>query len=234
MVLDAGIDNYIFDLYGTLIDIRTDEWAAATWKKWYKCLRKRGLRLPPYYTFRKDFFDLDRRKREEAGAYGKYKAVEIDIIPVYRELFEGYGNGTLSDEVLNEVAYEFRVSSRIYAKLFPGVEESLRQISAAGKHPYILSNAQRSYTWPEITMFGLDKLTEDQLISSDFGCMKPEKAFFDILLDRYNMDRDRSCMHGDSESSDIDGAKAAGIRYVHLTGENHPNVFYMKDSCNRT
>ena len=25
--------NYIFDLYGTLIDIRTDEWAAQLWKK---------------------------------------------------------------------------------------------------------------------------------------------------------------------------------------------------------
>ncbi len=228
MILDAGIDNYIFDLYGTLIDIRTDEQAASTWKKWYKCLKKRRLSLPPYYTFRKDFFDLDKKKREEAAAEGKYTAVEIDIIPVYRELFERYGNGILSDEELNEISYEFRISSRIYAKLFPGVEESLRQIAAAGKHPYILSNAQRSYTWPEITMFGLDRLTEDQLISSDFGCMKPDKAFFDILLDRYNMDRMRSRMHGDSAYSDIEGAKAAGIKYVHLTGENDPNSFYLK------
>ena len=25
--------NYIFDLYGTLVDIRTDEWQAQLWKK---------------------------------------------------------------------------------------------------------------------------------------------------------------------------------------------------------
>ena len=25
--------NYIFDLYGTLVDINTDEWSAQLWKK---------------------------------------------------------------------------------------------------------------------------------------------------------------------------------------------------------
>ncbi len=228
MILDPNIDNYIFDLYGTLIDIRTDEYAAQTWKKWYKGLRRRNLKLPEYYVFRKDFFELDRKKREEAAATRRFTAVEIDIIPVYRELFEKYGNGILSDELLNEISYEFRIASRFYIRLFPGVRESLEQIRAAGKHPYILSNAQRSYTWPEITMFGLEKLTDDQLISSDYGCMKPDKAFFDRLLDKYQMDRERSGMHGDSLSSDILGAKAAGIKSVHLSGENDPNLFYLR------
>lgn len=230
MILDDNIDNYIFDLYGTLIDIRTDEWAAKTWKKWYKCLKKRGLKVPEYYVFRKDFFDLDRKKREEALAKNTFQTPEIDIIPVYRELFARYGNRELSETELNEISYEFRVASRLYIRLFPGVAESLEEITKAGKHPYILSNAQRSYTWPEITMFSLDKLTEDQLISSDFGCMKPDKAFFDLLLNKYSMDRNRTRMHGDSYTSDIEGAKAAGISYVHLVGNDDPKVFYTNTS----
>ncbi len=35
--------NYIFDLYGTLIDIRTDEYSKNFFKKYAKWLRKQGF-----------------------------------------------------------------------------------------------------------------------------------------------------------------------------------------------
>ena len=226
MLLNDNTDNYIFDLYGTLIDVHTDENAPQTWKKWYKSLKARGLTVPEYYVFRRDFFELDGKYRKEAMKKGQFSVPEIDIIPVYRELFIKYGNTALTECELYDIAYEFRVASRHYIRLFPGVKESLRQIEQAGKHAYILSNAQRAYTMPEIQLFGLENMVTDILISSDWGCMKPDRAFFDILIDRYNMDRKRTVMHGDSMSSDIEGAVGAGIGYVHLKGANDPNVFY--------
>ena len=36
-------ENYIFDLYGTLIDIHTDESSKNFFKKYAKWLRKQGL-----------------------------------------------------------------------------------------------------------------------------------------------------------------------------------------------
>lgn len=222
-----SFDNYIFDLYGTLIDLYTDEQAAQTWKKWLRWLDKHGVKHPVYYRFRKDFFDMDKAHRREERSKGIYDVVEIDVIPIYRELFIRYGNPEYTDEFLNEAAYAFRVASRAYIRLYPGVEEYLKGIRDSGRHSYILSNAQASYTWPEIVEFGLDKLTDDQMMSSDKGCMKPDKAFFDMMIDKHGLDRGKTVMVGDTEGSDIVGASRAGLASIHLTGENAPETFYL-------
>lgn len=222
-----SFDNYIFDLYGTLIDLRTDEHAAQTWKKWLRWLDKRGVQHPVYYKFRKDFWDMDKACRTRAQAEGKYEVVEIDVIPIYRELFIRYGNPEYSDEFLKEASYAFRVASRDYIRLFPGVEAYLKEIRDTGRHSYILSNAQASYTWPEIVWFGLDRLTDDQMMSSDKGCMKPDKAFFEMMIEKHGLDKDKSVMIGDNASCDVAGADAVGLPSIHLAGENAPQTFYL-------
>lgn len=222
------MENYIFDLYGTLIDIKTDEHCAHTWKKWCKLLDHHNIKHPEYFIFRRDFFELDKKNRITLKEQLHCQVPEIDIIEVYRELFLRYGNEALEDAQLYELAYAFRVASREYIRLYPGVIDYLTALRAAGKHTYILSNAQRSYTWPEIQMFDLDKLTDDQLISSDYQTMKPDTAFFDALINKHNLTRSESLMHGDSYSSDIAGAISACIKYVHLVDENHPSKYYLK------
>lgn len=221
-------ENYIFDLYGTLIDSENDEHSIFTWLKWCKYLDKKGIKHPRIFTFRKDFFEADRlhrvTKKQEMGC----KVPEIDIILVYRELFERYGNGRLEDEFLNELSYEFRVASRKYIKLYPGVTEYLEKIRREGRRIYILSNAQRSYTWPEIEMFNLHKLTDDQLLSSDYGVMKPDEMFYRAIIEKYNLDKSATIMHGDNFASDCEGAMAAGIGYVHLANDNRPEIYFRR------
>lgn len=227
-MIKMEFDNYIFDLYGTLLDLSVDEHCAKTWKRWLRWLDVHNIRHPHYIQFRKEFFERDKLARKKAKSDGPYTYPEIDVIPIYRDLFEKYGNGKLPDDLIYKASYAFREASREYIKLFPGVEEYLLKIRKSGKHAYILSNAQASYTEPEIKLFGLDKLTDDYLMSSDYNCMKPDKAFFDILIDRYSMDRSKTLMHGDSLNSDIAGAHNAGIQCIHLAGENHPAIFYLK------
>lgn len=226
--MTSNYEHYVFDLYGTLIDIHTDEHAAKTWKKWCKYLDSKNIKHPAYYRFRSDFFALDKKYRKVKSIELNTLFPEIDIIDVYRELFIEYGNPSYGDDFLNEVAYAFRVASRDYIKLFPNAKQYLEMLTRGGKHTYILSNAQRSYTWPEIEMFELDTITTDQLISSDYGYMKPERAYFDILINRYNMNRASVIMHGDSYESDVRGAHAAQIDSVHLFGDNAPNTYYTK------
>ncbi|MCQ2505667.1 MAG: HAD family hydrolase [Lachnospiraceae bacterium] len=224
--MDNVIQNYVFDFYGTLVDVRTDEHCAKTWKKWLRVLDKRKIKHPEYFVFRREFFELDKKYREKLKEELKCEFPEIDIIDVYRELFDRYGNGILDDELLKELSYAFRVASREYIRLFPGVREYIELLNKNGKHTYILSNAQRSYTWPEIEMFELEKLTEDQIISSDHLYMKPEKAFFDVLINKHKLDRNATLMHGDSRFSDINGAINSNIHYVHLVNENHPQKYW--------
>ncbi len=217
-------DNFIFDLYGTLIDIHTDEYCDETWKKWISFLDAQGIKHPELNRFRDDFFDKDKEYRLRPS---KYVYPEIDILRVYDELFTLYGNQKFSDAELFEISYRFREASRDYYRLFEGVPEFLNKLRTHDKKAYILSNAQRSYTLYEITHFKLDDMTDDYLISSDHGCMKPDRAFFDAIIEKHCLKRERSVMLGDSYENDYAGASKAGLNAIWLSGENAANRFYI-------
>lgn len=206
-------DNFVFDLYGTLIDIHTDEWADETWEKFCAFLDKEGITHPEIPAFRKDFFDLDKKYRE---ASKEYEYPEIDILEVYKELFIKYGNSV--PENLFDISYKFREASREYMRLFPGVDNFFNTLKRNGKKIFILSNAQASYTLPEIEYFKLDKMVDDFIISSDYGCMKPDIHFYDAIVTRNNLDKSRTVMFGDSKTNDYYGALNAGLHGCHIDG----------------
>ena len=225
-----SFDNYVFDLYGTLIDISTDEWRIETWEKWADWLDAHGYRHDTLENMRETFFAADKAAREYAKENWGYDYPEIDVLPIYRDMFASYGNPSemLTGQALEEIGSAFRIASRIYARLFPGVEDFLLLLRKLGKKTYILSNAQRSYTWPEICEFGLKNMVDDILISSDYECMKPDKAFYGALASKYNFDVKRTIMFGDSFENDYKGALNVGWNALHLSGENASEVFYIK------
>ncbi len=221
-------DNYVFDLYGTLIDISTDEWDVKTWERWADWLDRHGYKHDLPESMRKTFFDADKAARDMAKETYGYDYPEIDVIPIYFDMFVSYGNDSekLSQQALCEMASAFRRASRDYAKLFPKVSDFLLQIHQSGKKAYILSNAQRAYTWPEICEFGLQNMVDDILISSDYKCMKPDRAFYDEMANKHGFDVKRTVMFGDSFDNDYKGALNAGWNAIHLSGENASCVFY--------
>lgn len=235
-------DNYIFDLYGTLIWLHTDEHAPQTWKKWLRRLDGYGIAHPDYIRFRKEFFDMDRHAREVALAEGPFEVPEIDVVPIYEELFEKYRSEwsrksshrtgankpiTVSHELVLTASYAFRAASYHYIRLYPSVPEFLAELHRRGKKVYILSNAQASYTLPEIRMFGLDAMVDDYIMSSDEKVMKPDPAFFNIMIDKHHMVKSRTVMIGDSRWSDVGGAQRAGIDSIWLHGDNAADKFYV-------
>lgn len=224
-------DSYVFDLYGTLIDIRTDEHAVSTWEKWTEWLDEHGYRHAATEEMHETFFSEDKAAREYARANWGFEYPEIDVVPIYESMFRKYGNPEemLKVEMLEEMGYAFRSASREYMRLFPGVREFIAKVHKAGKRVYLLSNAQKCYTWPEIVYFGLDKILDDILISSDERCMKPDRSFFDRLASKHHFDVTRTIMFGDSRTNDYEGALAAGWHAVHLAGENNPKEFYLRN-----
>lgn len=208
-------DNFIFDLYGTLIDIKTDEWDYSVWEKFCFFLDKKKIKHPEIEAFRKDFFDLDREYREKET---RFEYPEIEILNVYRDLFLKYGNKEIRD--LSAVSYKFREVSREYMRLMPDILSFFDVLREEGKKIYILSNAQASYTLPEIRFFNLDKLTDDFIMSSDFGCMKPDKDFYEAIVKRNQLKKERSVMFGDSFENDYLGGINFGIGGVHVNGKD--------------
>lgn len=96
-------DYFMFDLYGTIIDIRTDEWADETWEKFLAYLDEINVGHPDLETFRDDFFKLDKAYREKDTPFDY---PEIEILEVYEELFAKY-NGKCPEN-LSDISYKFR------------------------------------------------------------------------------------------------------------------------------
>lgn len=201
--------NYIFDLYGTLLDVRTDEYSKNFFKKYAKWLRRQGFTFE-WKKFYRMYTDTERRYRENAAMISPHRNPEIQIEEVFREIFshEGYD---LDDGKIMYLCENFRMVSLIYLRLFPDTIECLERLRSAGKRIYLLSNAQRSFTWRELEMTGLTGRFDGILISSDEGCMKPDTDFFDICCDRYKLDKHETIMIGNELKSDMAGANAAGI-----------------------
>lgn len=218
--------NYIFDLYGTLIDIRTDEDDDALWQK---LVMVYGYKECHYSVFeiRRLYKELCAREKAKVRAeFPERKHVDIDLTIVFRELYENKGYKP-SDEEVNLTASFFRCTSTEFIKLYDGVIDFLEALKKKGKKIYLLSNAQRSFTVPELKMMGLYDYFDGILISSDHLVSKPDVGFFDILFKKYKLKKIESIMIGNDFISDISGAYNFGIRslYIHqeisspITGE---------------
>lgn len=218
--------NYIFDLYGTLIDIRTDEDSDALWTKMVMIY---GYRNCQYSVFeiRRMYKELcSKEKSKVKESFPHRKNVDFDLTKVFRELYE-YKGYTPTDEEVEFTARVFRCVSTEFIKLYDGVIDFLDTLKKKGKKIYLLSNAQRSFTVPELKMMGLYDYFDGILISSDHCVSKPDFDFFDALFKKYKLKKIESIMIGNDFRSDIGGAYNFGIRslYIHqeisspITGE---------------
>lgn len=201
--------NYLFDLYGTLIDIRTDETSRNFFKKYAKWLRSRGYAFE-WKLFYQLYSSIERRQRAAAAEEGRYLCPEIAIEPVFRMALAAKGYRA-SDETVARLCENFRRLSTVWMRLYPDARPCLEALRKAGRKVYLLSNAQRSYTWPELEATDLLAYFDGVLISSNEGCMKPDPAFFDICCERYGLEKKQCVMIGNDLQSDMAGAWAAGI-----------------------
>lgn len=215
--------NYIFDLYGTLIDINTDEWCDDLWKKMAVMYGYKGA----HYTFDELNSEYGRLVELEKKAVKKrhpeYKVVDIKIEKVFKKLFTQKGVKVTKLQVAF-VAEAFRCYSTKYIKLYDGVIDLLDTLKAKGKKIFLLSNAQRSFTENELNMLGLTQYFDGICISSDEECSKPDSCYFKKLFDRYGLNKSESIMIGNDYLSDIGGADDFGIDSLYIHQSISPEI----------
>lgn len=203
--------NYIFDFYGTLADIRTDEGNPFLWQKMAEIYQAMGAAYGAD-ELSSAFRLLEQKERERLGT----EDAEPDLSRVFAGLYLEKG-AACSGTLTKMTAVTFRALSREYIRVYDGVEDLLGELKERGKKIYLLSNAQTDFTRPEIEMLGLTKYFDGIFISSEQGCRKPSKAFFERLLHEFALDPKESIMIGNDESADIAGARLAGMDslYIH-------------------
>lgn len=205
--VDLKYQNYIFDLYGTLIDIHTEEGEKKLWKALAKFYRQHGA----FY-----FAGSIRRGYHKYVNMELEKAEEIQVEKVFEKLFADKSVET-SKELILETCRFFRDTSTYHLRLYEWSLPILQKLKENGKKVYLLSNAQRSFTYHEMETLDIVKYFDDIYISSDHGMKKPNPKFFNLLIENEKLDVKECLFLGNDQTCDILGAQGVGMDtwYVH-------------------
>ena len=220
-------DNILFDLYGTLIDLHTNETKAVLWQNMARLYSMYGAGYEAS-EFRKRFRLLRRSEEERLLPIMREKYhdpdmgledIEPDLDVVFKIMFREKGVEA-DDQLIAHLAATFRSVSISYIKLFDGTLPLLSRLKEAGKRVYLVSNAQASFTRPELISQGLYDKFDGILLSSDIGVKKPSRHIFETAFDEFGIERSKTVMVGNDYCSDVIGARAASLPSIQvMTGQ---------------
>lgn len=205
--------DLIFDLYGTLVDIHTEE-NDLVWEKTALFFGFYGAHYTPEEL--KTVFRAAMRRREAQAGQSYECFPDIPFEQVMAELFRAKGVAENAEQLGIQAAQLFRISSIEYIKLYPGVLDALAMLREKGFRLWLLSNAQRVFTAYELCHLGLGEQLDGIYISSDYGCRKPDVRFFRALLEEQKLNPATCLMIGNDRETDIAGAKAAGLDTLYM------------------
>ena len=199
--------NFLFDLYGTLADIKTDEEMQSLWFGFSWLLGESDTQ-----KVKDEYHAICKRLSEKRA----HKFVEFDLLRVFEEMLSNRGADKSKAMTL---AREFRLLSRQKLRLFPCVAEILAGLKKRGAGVYLVSNAQACFTLDELDELGITPLFDGILISSDAGVKKPDTEIFIIAFDKFSLDGDECFYVGNDLHDDVLGAKSAGLKTVYIETE---------------
>ncbi len=188
----------IFDLYGTLVDIHTDEDSPSFWKKLAKKTRR-------FFSY--DSLEL-KKKYQMLCKEKAMKREEIEILDVFEELYQ------VDKKQAKEIAWIFRKCSIQYLRLYPGVKKLLKNLKKEGYQIRLLSNAQEAFTISELEKLKIKAYFDGIAISSMYGIKKPNQSFYKQALS--DVDFSEAIMIGNEPECDIIPAQALGLKTIYI------------------
>lgn len=211
--------NYLFDLYGTLVDVHTDEEKQTLWWQLHVLLAMDGPDCTASYLKEKYRAEVAARETQAKKARGAW--AEIDIAPVFASFYEENGY-CCTDEQIARLAKMFRLLSLEKLHIFPGAMQMLVRLKTAGKRVFLLSNAQSLFTMPELDALRLTPLFDGIVISSVEGLKKPDAQLYRRALSRYGLSAEETVMVGNDDRADCHGAAQVGLDSMYVCTEQSP------------
>ena len=232
--------NYIFDLYGTLVDIHTDESRPEFWQKIANWYRAYGIGWTGE-EIRKAYLSMVREEEEKLADLNGSAFPEIQLETVFLRLLKeapdkeaepGDASPRADGKALKKpsgkkmetawaraTATFFRITSRDRLCCFAGVPEMLKSLREQGKRVFLLSNAQSVFTMLELEKCGIENCFNDIFISSDRGIKKPDPRFLQELMQKHAMDPAETVLIGNDPSTDMAVAEACGVRSILVSSD---------------
>jgi putative hydrolase of the HAD superfamily len=210
---DQMIKAIFFDLYGTLINIRTDEqdpWVYAILSRYlqYHLVQVGAEELKEVY-----FREIEQQFRKSREVYP-----EVDVYKIFSIIMNKYGNRWYPKSVIVDTVMLFRSLTIRQFGLFPHLFEILTEVEAQYKIA-IISDAQWVFAKPEVEMLGLDRFFQHKILSSHYGYKKPDTRLFQEAMKKLRVKPEESLYIGDNLRKDLVGAKKAGMRFIYFGQE---------------
>lgn len=215
-----------FDLYGTLIDIKTDEgdpWVYETLSKYFS-----------YYAVDITPEELKKAYSEEVQQSLKSSREmhpEIDVYAIFHAIMHKYGMRRYPRNIVAGMAMLFRSLTRKHFGAFPGIYDVLVSITEKRYRTAIISDAQWVFTEPEILMLGLERFFRFKVLSSRFGFKKPDVRLFKLAMERLGVRPEESVYIGDNPAKDLVGSKKAGMSFILFGSECRAYNGFQPDRC---
>lgn len=205
--------DLVFDLYGTLVDIHTEEndlvWEKTAFYFGFYGARYTGPEL-------RRAFETAMRAREARAGQSYECFPDIPFEEVMAQLFREKGVTENADTLGINAAQLFRISSLEYIRLYPGALKALAKLREKGYRLWLLSNAQAIFTAYELRLLGLGDQLDGIYLSSNYQCRKPDLRFYQALIDERKLDVSKTLMIGNDRQTDIAGAKLAGMATLYM------------------
>ncbi len=198
--------SFLFDLDQTLLDFHASERIGLE-----KALLERGL------SYSEDIYKAFK-------AYNKSLWLEMEKEKITRQqlfsmrfnyvfgLCEGDSTGIDPLEVNSRFIKTMSENGVLMDGALELVEKIKREIP--NSRIYIVTNGVTINAMGRIVSTGLDKFIDEVFVSEDMGVTKPSREYFDMVLDKTGEPRESCIVIGDSLTSDMLGAKNAGMSSV--------------------
>lgn len=209
------IKGIIFDINGTLTDIHTNEMHDDIYRVISNLLSYQGIFLDPN-AVKELYFQI--MKEQRAASLERHP--EFDAVGIFREMIAR--NSTEFTHLLPPgkleqlplfLAETHRAASRFKLQLYPGVENTIKQLITNYRLAAI-SDGQSAYAVPEFNAVGLSGYFETVTVSGDLGYRKPDKRMFEGALAAMEMGPAEVLLVGNDMYRDIYGAKELGMKTV--------------------
>jgi putative hydrolase of the HAD superfamily len=202
----------VFDCYGTLVDIITDEGKNAIFDHLSLYLHYYGANVNGESL--KSIYHVE-KKHYLSGHRELY--AEFDMAAVFKTILQMQG---LNNPFLVESCCKiFRIVSRERFDLFPDSLSTLKELKSRGYPLAMLSNAQQAFFYEEIEMLGIKKFFSYFVVSSCWGFRKPDSRLFSLICSLLNVLPCEAVYIGDATDTDVTGAKSIGMQSILIDRE---------------
>src|SRR4030042_1307894 len=214
-----------FDLYGTLIDIRTNEHDPGVYSFLSRYLSYHSVYITPEELKGSYFGGIEKYFDQSGEEYP-----EVNVLEVFNEILHGHGIRSYDLSVITDTTLLFRLLTMRNFDLFPYLNETLTRLSRDYSMA-IIADAQWVFAEPEIEMLGLGRFFKLKILSSQYSYKKPDLRLYELGMEKLEVKPEESVYIGSIARRDLVGAKKAGMKCVLFRSECPEHENMIADGC---